>query len=75
MRDLGTNVHDSRSSGYGIHVFGKRLPFPFESFRKNGPRNIFDTFHQFHHPFTLMDMRGRKANTAIAHDRRGHAMP
>ena len=58
-----------------VHIFGEGFPAPFDAFGERCARNVLDAFHQLDEPVVLVGAGGGKADAAVAHDDRGHAMP
>src|SRR5690606_5686174 len=57
-----------------IHIFGEAFPVPLDAFGKRCAWNVFNAFHETEQPFALFGLARRKADAAVTHDGRGHAM-
>ena len=71
--------HDAEIDGVlhgvdGVHVIGKRLPVPCETFMQRRAGNVLDAFHQAHEAIAVGFFHRREADAAIAHDHRGDAV-
>ena len=75
MRHLRADIDRARLPLDRIQIFGEALPLPVDPFGKRRARNVLDAFHQFDQELALVGPYRRKADAAIAHHRRGHAMP
>ncbi len=75
MGDVGCNIDSTRAALKCVQIFGERFPIPSHPLGKRSTRNVLDTFHQTNQPVMLVFLCRGKANTAIAHDDRGDAMP
>ena len=74
MRNLQAHIKRERRCFDRIHIFSEALPVPLDAFGKRCARNVFNAFHETEQPFALFGLARRKADAAVTHDGRGHAM-
>ena len=58
-----------------IEILAERFPRPVEAFVERGAGNVLDAFHQLDQALAVLDLHRREADAAIAHHRRGDAVP
>ncbi len=75
MWHLGADVDGVPSGVERVEVFRKRLPLPLDAFGHGRARNVFDAFHHVDEPVVAIARSRRESDTAVSHDRRGHAVP
>ena len=74
VRNQGAEIDVARAGGEDLEVFGEALPVEIEALGQNGGGDILDAFHQLDQLGLATRPDGRKADAAIAHHRRCHAM-
>src|SRR5690606_22989803 len=75
VRYLRTDIQGLGLAVKSIKVFWEGFPFPLYAFRKRGSGDVFHAFHDLDEPVTTLGFNRGETDTAVAHDRRGDAMP
>jgi hypothetical protein len=72
--NLDGKVDRVREAVDRIHVLGKTLPVPAESFGERDTGDVLDAFHQLDQALVVLGAAGGKTDTAASRDARGDAM-
>ena len=75
MRHLRADIDCTRHFFDRVHVFGKALPIPLNTFGERGAGNILDPFHQADQKFFLAGLDGSETDSAISHHQSSDAVP
>ena len=75
VRHQGADVDVARLRIQRIEVFGEGFPPPVEALVQDGAGDVLHPFHEFDQLVAVGGTAGGEADAAIAHHRRGHAMP
>ncbi len=75
VRQLGAEIHVTRPLLERVEILAKRFPRPGQPLVERGARDVLDAFHQLDQALAILDLHRCKADAAIAHHRRGDAMP
>ena len=75
MRQLRGDVDVKGLGLQRVQVFGEAFPAPGEALGQHGARQVFDAFHEFDQHVALLRPARREANTTVAHDAGGDAVP
>ena len=58
-----------------VEILAEGFPRPVQPLVERRAGNVLDAFHQFDQALAVLDLHRREADAAIAHHRRGDAMP
>ena len=75
VRQLGAEIHVARPRLERVEILAEGFPRPVQPFVERRAGNVLDAFHQFDQALAILDLHRREADAAIAHHRRGDAMP
>ena len=75
VRQLGAEIHVARPRLQRIEILAERFPRPVQALVERRAGNILDAFHQLDQALAVLELDRREAHAAIAHHRRGDAMP
>ncbi len=75
VRDLRGDIDIELPRLQRVEVFWESFPVPRQAFDHHHFGNVFDPLHQLDQRIALIRPARRKADAAIAHHGRGHAMP
>ena len=74
MGQLGADVSIEPSLGQAVEIIGKAFPVERHARCHHHIGNVFHALHQLDHELMILGPGRGKADTAISHDDRGHAM-
>ena len=74
VRQLRGDVNVELACIQRIEILGEGFPVPGQAFDHDHLGHVFHAFHELDQDLALIGLAGRKADAAIAHDHRGHAM-
>ena len=75
VRQLGAEIHVARPRLQRIEILAERFPRPVQALVERRAGNVLDAFHQLDQALAVLDLDRREAHAAIAHHRRGDAVP
>ncbi len=75
VRQLGAEIHVARLGLERVEILAERFPRPVQALVERGAGNVLDAFHQLDQALAVLDLHRREADAAIAHHRRGDAVP
>jgi hypothetical protein len=75
VRQLRPEVQVARPGLQRVEILAERFPRPAQSLIECRAGNVLDALHQFNQALAVLDLHRREAHAAIAHHRRGDAMP
>ena len=75
MGHLAADVDGEFLLADDVEVFGVALPAPGDALGEGGAGNVLDAFHQADQPVLAPGPHRREADTAVAGDDGGHAVP
>jgi hypothetical protein len=75
VRQLGAEIHVARPGLERIEILAERFPGPTQSLVQGDAGDVLDTFHQLDQAVAIVRPDRCEADTAIAHYRRGDAVP
>ncbi len=75
MRNLRGDVHDRALRVQRVEVLLEGLPAPVDALVQRSARDVLDALHQLDQEVLLARAHRREADSAVAHDDRGDAVP
>ena len=75
VRQLGAEIHVARPRLQRVEILAEGFPRPVQPLVERRAGNVLDAFHQFDQALAVLDLHRREADAAIAHHRRGDAVP
>ena len=75
VRQLSAEIHVARPRLQRVEILAEGFPRPVQPLVERGAGNVLDAFHQFDQALAILDLHRREADAAIAHHRRGDAVP
>ena len=75
MGHLSRDIEHARHPVEGVEIVGERLPLPVDALVQRGARDVLDTLHQLDEEVLATRAHRREADSAVAHDDGGDAVP
>ena len=75
VRDLRGDVDVTRLALEHAEILAEGFPLPAQALVQRRSRDVLDALHQLDEQLAVLGSNWRETNPAVAHHRRGHAMP